>query len=82
MDTTSINCPSCNRKISIALAPPLCSLLPMDLEYSHIPSYSKEHTLKDILYVHEQLIEENKFLRKKLEDLHVKLYGKPIKGII
>lgn len=67
MDTTSIQCPSCNRNINICLKPPLCSPPPLDLEYSHIPS-PKQYTLKDILYVHEQLIEENKYLRKYIDD--------------
>ena len=68
MDRTLIQCPSCNRDISIALKPPLCSLLPLDLEYSHIP-YNKEYTLQDILYVHEFLVKENSYLRSRLEKL-------------
>ena len=78
MDRTSIQCPSFNRNICIALKPPLCSLLPLDLEYSHIPSYPKEHTLQDILYVHKELVEENKYLRKKIDDLYEKLYGETL----
>lgn len=68
MDRTSIECPSCNRKILIPLRPPLCSLLPLDLEYSHIPMPScGEYTLHDLLYVHEFLIKENNYLRSRLE---------------
>lgn len=73
MDRTSIQCPSCNRNICIALKPPLCSLIPVDLEYSHIPM-SKEYTLQDLLYVHEELVKENKYLRKRIEKLQQKLY--------
>lgn len=68
MNSTSINCPSCNRKICIALEPPLCSLLPLDLEYSHIPS-RKDYNIRDLIYVHEELIKENKYLRKKVDKL-------------
>ncbi len=74
MDRTSIECPSCNRKILIALRPSLCSLLPLDLEYSHrpIPS-SREYTLQDLLYVHEFLIKENSYLRCRIERLTANL---------
>jgi hypothetical protein len=68
MDRTSIECPSCNRKIFIALIPPLVSeLLPLDLTYSHLPN--KEYDLRDLLYVHEELIRENSYLRKVISKL-------------
>ena len=68
MNRTSIQCPSCNREILIALRPPLCSLLPLDLEYSHIPiPPSAEYNLHDLIYVHEFLIKENSYLRSRLE---------------
>lgn len=76
MNRTSIQCPSCNRQISIALKPPLASLLPLGLEYSHIPeSYlGREYELGDLLYVHEYLIKENEYLRARIEQLEKQLY--------
>lgn len=65
MNETSIQCPSCNRNIRIALMPPLCSIVPMDLQYSRLTS--KEYDLRDLLYVHEELIRENRDLRQRLE---------------
>lgn len=73
MDRTWIQCPSCNRNICIALKPPLCSLLPIDLKYSYI-SKSEEYTIEDLIYVHEELIRENKLLRNKINELQSKLY--------
>lgn len=77
VDHTSIVCPSCERKICIALRPPLCSMLPWELRDSHIPApfMGKDYTIKDLLYVHEELIKENKYLRNKVDELHNKLYG-------
>lgn len=78
MHTTSIQCPSCNRNICIALKPPLCSSHPLELQYSNLPSYPKEHTIQDLLYVHEELVKENKFFREKIDDLKDQLYGKNV----
>lgn len=79
MDRTSIQCPTCNQNISIALRPPLCSLVPLDLNYSHVSvPIDEEHNLRDILYVHEELIMENKYLRKKINELNSKLYGNSV----
>lgn len=73
MDRTSICCPSCNRHISIALRPPLIlDLLPLDLDKRYLPGY-KDYDLRDILYVHNELTKENKFLKEEIEKLNISL---------
>lgn len=70
MDSTTIDCPSCNRRISIALRPPLCEE-PPSLYYCGF----KKFNLTDILYVHSELIRENKRLNEYIEKLESRLYG-------
>lgn len=69
MDTTTIDCPSCNRKISIALKPPFCET--PTLFYAGF----KQFNLSDILYVHSELISENINLRNQIKKLQEIAYG-------
>lgn len=66
MDRTTIQCPSCDRKISVALSPLLTEI---SLTKSDFPLYeeSKEHTLFDILYVCNELVRENNRLKDQIE---------------
>lgn len=72
MNRTSITCPSCNRYICLALRPPLCSSLE-ECDIS-MPMGSKDYSIQDLLYVHEELIRENKHLRARLDDLYERFY--------
>jgi len=74
MNTTSILCPNCKINIRIVLEPPICSPLPIDHEFSQL--YPREYSLNEILCVHEQLLNENKLLRKKIQELQEEIKTK------
>ena len=66
---TTIQCPSCNRRIYIGLHPPLTEMfLPIDCVVS---PRRKEYTLRDLLYVHDELIRENNRMRKHIDKLNM-----------
>jgi hypothetical protein len=72
--TTTLVCPSCERRISLALHIPRERFSLSRTDEAPI-DIGKEISLQDILYVHQQLIEENKALRKENVQLYQRIYS-------
>lgn len=68
--STTISCPSCNRRICVELKPPFCET-PPSLYYWGF----KKFKIEDMLYVHSELIKENKRLNDYVKQLEDRVYG-------
>jgi hypothetical protein len=64
MDKTTIDCPSCNRRIRIALTTPL---VPLEIEPDDFPGamVGKDYDLRDLLGIYHDLLHEVKTLRSE-----------------
>ena len=72
MNTSTIECPSCNRRIIIPFRVPFDYKNMLKDEYVPECPLGKEYHIRDILYVNDELAKENHRLREKIKVLDKK----------
>jgi hypothetical protein len=76
MEETTIECPSCSRRIRIPLRRRLsCFEITQNFDDLPVCPESKEYDIRDVLWINDELAKENEKLRGVIKHLEIVAYG-------